>query len=60
MLVNPYSDFRDNFDLGTAFRYLARLGAKDDEITELEKSDWYIRHEIELRKQSRHRNEQEA
>lgn len=41
--------FKDNFNLGTAFRYEARLGAKDDEITELDKAIWYLQHEKEMR-----------
>lgn len=41
--------FKSNFNLGTAFRYEARLGAKDDEITELDKAIWYLQHEKELR-----------
>lgn len=41
--------FKDNFNLGTAFRYEARLGAKDDEITELDKAIWYLQHEKALR-----------
>ena len=41
--------FKDNFNLGTAFRYEARLGGKDDEITELEKAIWYLEHEKAMR-----------
>ena len=41
--------FKDNFNLGTAFRYEARLGAKDDEITELDKAIWYLQHEKAIR-----------
>lgn len=41
--------FKDNFNLGSAFRYEARLGAKDDEITELDKAIWYLQHEKTLR-----------
>lgn len=45
--------FKGNFNLGTAFRYEARLGAKDDEITELDKAIWYLQHEKEMRLASR-------
>ena len=45
--------FKDNFNLGTAFRYEARLGAKDDEITELDKAIWYLQHEKEMRLSNR-------
>lgn len=41
--------FRNNFNLGTVFRYLARLGDKDDEITEIDKSMWYLQHEKDMR-----------
>ena len=39
-----------NFCLGSALKYLWRLGKKDDEITELEKAKWYIEREIQTRK----------
>ena len=41
--------FKNNFNLGTAFRYLARLGDKDDEITEIDKAIWYLNHERQIR-----------
>ena len=41
--------FKGSFNLGTAFRYEARLGCKDDEITELDKAIWYLQHEKEMR-----------
>ena len=41
--------FKGSFNLGTAFRYEARLGFKDDEITELDKAIWYLEHEKEMR-----------
>lgn len=34
-------EFR-GFCKGNAIKYLCRLGAKDDEVRELEKSRWYI------------------
>lgn len=37
--------FRDNFNLGSVFRYISRLGAKDDEKTEIDKAIWYLQHE---------------
>lgn len=42
-----------NFNLGSAIKYILRCGQKDDEITELEKTDWYVKDEIELRKAER-------
>jgi len=42
-----------NFNLGSNVKYVLRCGEKDDEITELEKSDWYIKEEIAIRKSER-------
>lgn len=39
--------FKDNFNLGTVFRYISRLGGKDDELTEIDKASWYLNHERE-------------
>lgn len=39
--------FKDNFNLGTVFRYISRLGGKDDELTEIDKAIWYLEHERE-------------
>lgn len=44
--------FRDNFNLGSAFRYISRLGAKDDEKTEIDKAIWYLQHEKQLRQEN--------
>ena len=40
------------FALGNAVKYIARSGKKDatKEIEDLEKADWYIKHEITKRK----------
>lgn len=38
--------FHDNYHLGTAFKYLARAGKKDDAVQDLEKAMWYIRRAI--------------
>lgn len=38
----------EGFCKGNAMKYLARAGAKGDEIEDLEKSIWYIRRHIEL------------
>jgi hypothetical protein len=37
----------------TAFKYLWRLGEKDDEIQETKKCNWYLNKFIELENQSR-------
>jgi len=39
-----------NFNLGNAFKYIWRMGKKDEEIQELEKAAEYIRREIQKRK----------
>lgn len=46
----PYKVIRDwnlNFNLGSAVKYLARAGRKDDAIEDLKKAIEYIRFEIE-------------
>lgn len=37
------------FNLGNAVKYLWRVGAKDDAITDLKKAAWYINREIDRR-----------
>ena len=44
-----------NFNMGSALKYILRCGKKDDEIIELEKAIWYLKHEVELRKQEKER-----
>lgn len=36
-----------NFNLGNAVKYISRVGKKGDTIENLEKSIWYLKHEIE-------------
>ena len=36
-----------NFSLGSAVKYIARAGRKDDIIQDLQKAAWYINREIE-------------
>lgn len=48
--IDVIDSFGLNFNLGSAVKYILRLGKKDDEITELEKAKWYIQHEIDVRK----------
>jgi hypothetical protein len=38
------------FNIGNAVKYLWRCGLKNDAIEELEKAQWYIKREIELRR----------
>ena len=35
------------FSVGSAVKYISRLGAKDDEIQELEKTKWYLNRVME-------------
>lgn len=44
-----------NFNMGSALKYILRCGKKDDAIIELEKAIWYLKHEVELRKQGKER-----
>lgn len=46
-----------NFNMGSALKYILRCGKKDDEIIELEKAIWYLKHEVELRKQEKERTQ---
>ena len=46
----PYKVIRDwdlNFNLGSAVKYIARAGRKDDKIEDLAKAIQYLRFEIE-------------
>ena len=47
------ADQRLNFDRGNAVKYLCRAGMKDPacEIQDLEKANWYIKHEIKTLKE---------
>lgn len=36
--------------MGNVLKYIGRLGAKDEEIQELEKALWYLQREINNRK----------
>lgn len=47
--IDVIEDWDLNFNLGSAVKYICRLGAKDDEIQELEKARWYIDREISRR-----------
>ena len=38
-----------NFHLGSVIKYIARLGHKDPEVTELRKARWYIDRYIKVR-----------
>lgn len=48
--IDVIEDLNLNFNIGSAMKYLWRLGFKNDEINELEKAVWYLQHEIQRRK----------
>ena len=53
-VIDAIDDWKLNFCLGNVVKYIARAGKKDPTklIEDLEKSQWYLNHEIErLRKQ---------
>lgn len=41
--------FRDNYNLGSVFKYIARAGKKWDDLEDLKKARWYLDKEIEWR-----------
>lgn len=47
--IDVIEDWSLNFSLGSAVKYICRLGAKDDEIQELDKAIWYLNRERERR-----------
>lgn len=47
--IDVIEDWNLNFSLGSAVKYICRLGAKDDEIQELDKAIWYLQREKERR-----------
>ena len=48
--IDIIEDLNLNFCLGSALKYIWRLGEKNDEINELEKAVWYLQREIQTRK----------
>lgn len=49
-------DWRLNFNLGSALKYIARAGRKDDIVQDLEKAREYLSFEIDALKAERERN----
>lgn len=39
--------FYDSFNLGNAFKYMARAGKKNDYVEDLQKAVWYLEREID-------------
>lgn len=44
--------FRENYNLGQVFKYIARAGKKNDPIEDLKKARWYLDKEIEWREET--------
>lgn len=63
-VIDIIDDWKLNFDLGNAVKYIARAGHKDASktIEDLEKAVFYIRHEIQKLKkeQKEHGDETQA
>lgn len=47
------SFFRENYNLGTVFKYIARAGKKWNTIEDLKKARWYLDKEIEWREEEK-------
>lgn len=45
--IDVIEDFKLNYNLGNALKYILRSGKKGDRVTDLKKSIWYIQREIE-------------
>ena len=46
--------FKENYNLGQVFKYIARCGKKNDAIEDLKKARWYLDKEIEWREAENH------
>lgn len=46
-VIDVIEDWKLNFHIGNAVKYLARAGHKGDEIEDLKKAIWYINRRIE-------------
>ena len=55
--VDVIADWELDFCLGSAVKYLARAGRKDDIIEDLEKAAWYINYKIEEIKRKKEEEE---
>lgn len=47
-VIDAIIDWKLDFCLGNAIKYIARAGSKDDTIQDLNKAIWYINKKIEL------------
>ena len=46
-VIDIIEDYKLNFNLGNALKYLLRAGHKDDYVQDLKKAIWYLNREIE-------------
>lgn len=46
-VIDAIESWQLNFSRGSAIKYIARAGHKNDEIEDLKKAAWYINREIE-------------
>ena len=46
-VIDAIESWELNFSRGSAVKYIARAGHKDDELEDLKKAAWYINREIE-------------
>ena len=46
-VIDAIESWQLNFSRGSAVKYIARAGHKDDEIEDLKKAAWYINREIQ-------------
>ena len=46
-VIEAIDDWKLDFSLGNAVKYIARAGHKDDAVQDLRKAIWYIEHYIQ-------------
>jgi len=46
-VIDIIEDFKLNFHLGNAIKYILRAGHKDDRLNDLQKAIWYLKREID-------------
>lgn len=51
-VIEAIEDWKLNFNLGNAVKYIARADHKNKPIEDLEKAKWYIERELERRKKN--------
>ena len=56
-VIDVIEDWKLDFHLGNAVKYIARAGHKGDIIEDLKKADWYIRREIDQIERERREKE---